>query len=312
MFCSDEFYISFCKEIGLNDFNELRELLITTNMTFEQYSTSSKAKDRLKEYSSKVKESITMVEKSIDIQQIDALCKEIQKYEQVGIFGLLKAGAVAFNLQSDLLMLGKQTYSNISYKQQLQYISSTNEDDLLIIFSYTGSYFDYPDIRTLKNQLKKPQIWLISSKQESYPEFIDHVITFDSKQDQNSHPYQLQFIASLIAQEYARRVNPPFLNLGNLMFYRSTSYIFLLEVKMMINKSYKHWMIVFLMCCLAASSIGLCTNAIGVFYTPVSKSLHVLKGTFAMHATLSTLITALTSLKMSKLIRKYNYKRFFL
>ena len=61
------------------------------------------------------------------------------------------------------------------------------------------------------------------------------------------------------------------------------------------------------MCCLAASSIGLCTNAIGVFYTPVSKSLHVLKGTFAIHATLSTLITALTSLKMSKLIRKYNY-----
>ena len=62
-----------------------------------------------------------MVEKSIDIQKLDELCKEIQKYEQVGIFGLLKAGAVAFNLQSDLLMLGKQTYSNISYKQQLQY-----------------------------------------------------------------------------------------------------------------------------------------------------------------------------------------------
>lgn len=66
------------------------------------------------------------------------------------------------------------------------------------------------------------------------------------------------------------------------------------------------------MCCLAASSIGLCTNAIGVFYTPVSKSLHVLKGTFAMHATLSTLITSLTSLKMSKLIRKYNYKKILL
>lgn len=66
------------------------------------------------------------------------------------------------------------------------------------------------------------------------------------------------------------------------------------------------------MCCLAASSIGLCTNAIGVFYTPVSKSLHVLKGTFAMHATLSTLTTALTSLKMSKIIKKYNYKKILL
>lgn len=182
----------FCKEMGLNDFNELRELLISTKMNFEQYSSSSKAKNRLEEYSLKVKESITMVEKSIDMQQIDALCKEIQKYQQVGIFGLL--------------MLGKQTYSHISYKQQLQYISSTNEDDLLIIFSYTGCYFDYPDISTLKNKLKKPQIWLISSKQESYPDFIDHVIIFDSKRDQNSHPYQLQFIASLIAQEYARRI----------------------------------------------------------------------------------------------------------
>lgn len=65
------------------------------------------------------------------------------------------------------------------------------------------------------------------------------------------------------------------------------------------------------MCCLAASSIGLCTNAIGVFYTPVSKSLHVLKGTFAMHATLS-IDNGFDIIKMSKLIRKYNYKRFFL
>lgn len=73
---------------------------------------------------------------------------------------------------------------------------------------------------------------------------------------------------------------------------------------MMINKSYKHWMIVFLMCCLAASSIGLCTNAIGVFYTPVSKSLHVLKGTFAMHATLSTLITGFDIIKNVKVNKK--------
>lgn len=88
-------------------------------------------------------------------------------------------------------------------------------------------------------------------------------------------------------------------------------YVFI-EVKIMINKSYKHWMIVFFMCCLAASSIGLCTNAIGVFYTPVAKSLKVLKGTFAMHATLSTLATALTSLKISKVIKKYSYKKVLL
>ena len=74
------------------------------------------------------------------------------------------------------------------------------------------------------------------------------------------------------------------------------------------NKSYKHWVIVFLMCCLSASSIGLCTNSIGVFYTPVSESLNILRGTFAMHATLSSLATAFMSLFMARLMRQYHYK----
>ena len=50
------------------------------------------------------------------------LCKDINEYQKVAIFGLLKAGAVAFNLQGDLLMLNKQVYTNISYSQQIQYI----------------------------------------------------------------------------------------------------------------------------------------------------------------------------------------------
>lgn len=75
------------------------------------------------------------------------------------------------------------------------------------------------------------------------------------------------------------------------------------------NKSYKHWLIVVLMCCLSASSIGLCTNSVGVFYIPVSESLGVLKGTFAMHATLSSLSTAVTSLFMSEVMRRYHYKK---
>lgn len=70
----------------------------------------------------------------------------------------------------------------------------------------------------------------------------------------------------------------------------------------MSNKSYKHWIIVLLMCCLAASSIGLCTNAIGVFYTPVSQSLKVLKSTFALHATLSTLATTYVKLYINGLM----------
>lgn len=148
----------FCKEIGLNDFAELKELLVSTNLYFEEYSESLSSQERLNEYSLKVKNSIDMVEESIDMKSITELCKDIQKYKRVAVFGLLKAGAVALNLRCDLLMSGKQVYTHISYTQQIQYILTANEDDLIIIFSYTGSYFEYQNLRALKKNLMSPKI----------------------------------------------------------------------------------------------------------------------------------------------------------
>lgn len=75
------------------------------------------------------------------------------------------------------------------------------------------------------------------------------------------------------------------------------------------TKSPRHWGIVALMCLLSAGSIGICINSVGVFYTPVSTALHVLKGTFAMHATLSNMCTAIMALFMPKLMRKVNYRK---
>ncbi len=61
-------------------------------------------------------------------------------------------------------------------------------------------------------------------------------------------------------------------------------------------------------CGLAASSIGLCNNCAGVFYTSVSSDLDVLRGSFAFHATLSLLASAITSLYVPGLTEKYHYR----
>ena len=74
------------------------------------------------------------------------------------------------------------------------------------------------------------------------------------------------------------------------------------------NRSYKHWVVVAMMCCLAAGSIGICTNATGVFYTPVSDSLGVLRGSFAMHATLQSLAMAVVTLIVPKIMNRKNFK----
>lgn len=74
------------------------------------------------------------------------------------------------------------------------------------------------------------------------------------------------------------------------------------------NKSSKHWIILLLCCGLAAASIGVSINTSGVFYTPVAKSLNIMRGTFAMHMTIFSIATAIGSLFVAKAMKKVNYK----
>lgn len=73
-----------------------------------------------------------------------------------------------------------------------------------------------------------------------------------------------------------------------------------------------HWVLVALLCGMAASAIGVCMNCVGIFYTPVSESLGVLRGSFALHATISQLATSFTALAVPKLMARFRYKRLLL
>lgn len=63
-------------------------------------------------------------------------------------------------------------------------------------------------------------------------------------------------------------------------------------------------------CDLAAASIDISINSSGVFYTPVSESLHMLRGTFSMHMILFSLATVIMSLFVPKLYQKFSFKKF--
>ena len=192
----------FCKEIGLQDYNELKTLLTLPELYYEPYSLIDNTQERMNAYVNKMKECMDQVLCSIDSNKIRQLCLDIQFYKKVAIFGLMKAGSVALNLQCDLLMLKKVTYTKLSYKQQMEYLKNASEEDLIIIFSYTGTYFDY-EFRRLPKILNRPKIYCIGGNRVENTNDVElEYITFDSMQDQASHPYQLQCVASLIAQEY--------------------------------------------------------------------------------------------------------------
>lgn len=73
-------------------------------------------------------------------------------------------------------------------------------------------------------------------------------------------------------------------------------------------KKYKHWIVLVLCCGLSASSIGVSINCSGVFYTPVAEALGLLRGSFAFHMTVFSMVSAFASFVIPTLMKKFSYK----
>ncbi len=195
----------FCRDIGLQDFNELKELAAATKLNFEIASFADTPPQRKDEYFDAVQDAIERVRKSLDMNKLRTLCCDIRKYSKVAVFGVLKAEGVAINLQTDLVMQGKYVVTKLPFSEQMDYLENADENDLIIIFSFTGIYFEYGLPKSFrKPKGKRPKIYFITSDPKAASSGLyNEVIWFDSAQNQASHPYQLQAVGSMIAQRYA-------------------------------------------------------------------------------------------------------------
>lgn len=206
-FVSNSSISRFCREIGLEDFSELKELLESNRNRPALYEADASTGVVSRSYTELVKSSLDDVIESIDFDSIEALCHDIATFDDICIFGMLKSESVALNLQNDLLMLGKRTTSKVSFSQQMKYFNEPDVNRLFIIFSFTGVYFDYKFPRAFFKEHRKSKIVFITGTDTiGSRKFYDRIISFRSNQDDVSHPYQLQLVASLIAQTYARLI----------------------------------------------------------------------------------------------------------
>ena len=192
----------FCKDIGLNDFAELKEMLGKTSRSFARPEEET-YEDRLNAWYEGVSSSLRMVRDSLDRKKLEMLCRDLATYETVAVFGMLKGISAAISMQVDLQMLGKHVYTAVSYAEQMEYLKRAGKDTLIVVFSYTGSYFEYESFRQMEKHLVLPKIWMICGTDREKPWFVDDVITFASRQDHAGHPYQLLAAENLLMQEYA-------------------------------------------------------------------------------------------------------------
>ena len=193
----------FCREIGLQDFTELKSLLRDADFTFEYEKDLPAAADRMRSWKDHVCTAVGMVQESIDPEAVKALCADLHSYGNIYVYGMMKGQSAALCMQADMLMMGRHIMTSVSYASQIDSILHAGKEDLIVIFSYTASYFDYQDFRAAEKRLLLPKIWMICGKNAELPWFVNGAIRFASLQDQRSHPYQLLAAEGLIMQEYA-------------------------------------------------------------------------------------------------------------
>ncbi len=197
----------FCRDIGLQDFFELKELIQQIPPQHPLHSSSDFAV-RLKDYRDDIVSGIDMMLPSFPEEAIRRLCHLIHKYERVAVFGWLKSEAAAWILQMELAAVGKNIYTTISHRQQIEYLRQASEQDLIIILSYRGIYFEYISDPELHFLMRKPCLCFITGSEEPSPAEVDHTIRFYSEFKQTHHPHQLLFLCNVIAREYARLYAP--------------------------------------------------------------------------------------------------------
>ena len=193
----------FCRSIGLGDYAELRALISEWDRRFLPDSHSDSAQMRMEETIRLIGEGLDRLRGSLSMEQIAGLCRKIDAYERVYLLGLLKAGTAAQALQADLTLMGKHTVCKVAFAQQLECLEQATRRDLILIFSYSGIYFDYLTGRIPQGLSRAHVVFITGAKGMQAGGCIDQVIAFDSSLNQASHPFQMQALARIIAQEYA-------------------------------------------------------------------------------------------------------------
>lgn len=187
----------YVRNIGFESFSALRECMKKEEETFETVDDRNTVETIVQSHS----DALSICLKSIDLNQVELLCRQIESAEHVFLAGLLKGESAAMCLCADLCSLGKLCHTTVSLNNQMKQIMESSKDDLIIVFSATMSYFEYSDIRRIRHLLENRNIWMIGNGTK--PDFIRHAITYESGDIPLSHPVQLVAAAELIAQKYA-------------------------------------------------------------------------------------------------------------
>lgn len=176
----DATILRFCRKIGYKGYQDFK-LAIAQEQSFEK-----ELSDDTHFYSRLLKNTQTALEDTmnlIDEKVLSQVLNAINQTNDITIFGVGHSGTTAYDLQSKLMRVGKQTgvYSDAHF--QLMRAANMGSDSLVIAVSISGSTKDIVDASRLAKEKGATVIAITSYKRSPLTEVADYVLQTSGKEN---------------------------------------------------------------------------------------------------------------------------------
>lgn len=197
--CSKSTVTRFCERLGLKDFYELKTLYYVVSHGKTEKYYHLKSSDL---YFEQLRTLEKNIQKNIDNDTIYRLCEDIDYFKNVYLLGMMQSSHVAMSFQHDLYALRRIVECKMLIQDQKRCLTNSTEEDLIIIFSNTGLFFDRMgiDMQTIKGK-----VYILTEKNKGH--LIDkvHLIDLNLSHHYINDALSLKILASYIINCYVER-----------------------------------------------------------------------------------------------------------
>lgn len=161
----------FCRLIGLEDFLDLQIMIRSGQHSFHhlQYETYADV-----DFINHIQQDLH----SLPQLHIHSIVNDLHRYQSIYVMGHLQSSLPAYNLQYHLAQVGKLIRCYDSIVEQKRILIHSTCDDLIIIFTHSGKFFDRIMVRPSQLKSCQAKIYVISMMTPNkIPPYIDNWIS---------------------------------------------------------------------------------------------------------------------------------------
>ncbi|UUX33863.1 MurR/RpiR family transcriptional regulator [Fundicoccus culcitae] len=204
----------FARQIGFDDYLHLKDNAgFITDRYNNHYNYLTNIVQELDQhnymdYFQTIKQSIDLLQDTIDIIAIDRLADDLIAYNKVGVFGLIFSESASIDFQYKLAYNRKFVFTFQDLDKQEAFIRQANEDTLIIVFSNSGNFVRHQQVtegKPTKNFFSKmkAKLFVITSDPTVLDlPHVDDAIIYPTSKGIQTHFILYQIIMDLIISRY--------------------------------------------------------------------------------------------------------------